>query len=85
MKKNWKSRCLAWVLAGTTVFSGFPAISAYAETTEPAKLADFNFDVGAVDGKYQGGNALGVTNGDCQTQVKVARIRPCISMASIAF
>ena len=73
MKKNWKSRCLAWVLAGTTVFSGFPAISAYAETTEPAKLADFNFDVGAVDGKYQGGNALGATNGDCQTQVKVSK------------
>lgn len=73
MRKNWKSKCLAWVLAGTTTLSGFPAISVYAETTEPPMLADFNFDVGAVDGKFQGGNALGLTNGNCQTKVKVSK------------
>lgn len=70
MNKKWKQRCFAWLLAGTMAVSALPSISLTAEAAAPEKLADFGFDVDAVNGVYDGGNAKAAAKGNCQTKVK---------------
>lgn len=70
MKSNWKKRWFAWMLAGVMAVPNIPSVSVAAAEEELPKLAEFNFDEEAAEGKYNGGNAFASINGGCSQQLR---------------
>ncbi len=71
MGRNWKTRCFAWMLAGTMALTGLPSEPVPAEEAMPPKLADFDFNTGAADGVFTGGGAKADAIGGAQAAEKL--------------
>ena len=85
MKSNWKKRWFAWMLAGVMAVPNIPSVSVAAAEEELPKLAEFNFDEEAAEGKYNGGNALASINGGCSLQLRAGTNKALYLNGSDAF